>query len=174
MDIAPVPEALAAQGAAPGPMTPAGAAGVGAMSDGEFLRHWLSQRSEHCPLCRYNLRGLSSDRCPECGRELRLAVHLVELSQFWWLTLFIPLAMVAGIGALFVVVMLKEGRVPNGGQGLIFAAMLSSIVGMPLAGMCLMFRRRFLRLRNGVQFFVGLLGPLYALVVFTLFGASIR
>jgi hypothetical protein len=32
------------------------------------LPNWATQQEEvHCPLCDYNLRGLSEPRCPECG-----------------------------------------------------------------------------------------------------------
>jgi hypothetical protein len=174
MGVAHVPEARAAPGAAPEPMTQVEPSSAGAMTDAEFLRHWLSSRSESCPLCRYNLRGLLSDRCPECGRELRLAVQLVELSQRWWLMLFIPLAMVAGVGALFLLVVVKEGRVPGRNEGALLPAMMLSFVGIPLALTALLSRRSFLRAPDGAQTLMGLCGPVYALVVFSLFFASIR
>lgn len=40
----------------------------------EMLRLYLAERDEACPGCGYNLRGLSGERCPECARELALAV----------------------------------------------------------------------------------------------------
>lgn len=30
-------------------------------------------REIHCPLCEYNLRGLSEPRCPECGYQFEWA-----------------------------------------------------------------------------------------------------
>ena len=40
----------------------------------DMLRLYLAERDEACPGCGYNLRGLSGERCPECARELVLAV----------------------------------------------------------------------------------------------------
>src|SRR6266571_1071740 len=35
---------------------------------------WQKQKDEiHCPLCEYNLRGLSEPRCPECGYRFEWA-----------------------------------------------------------------------------------------------------
>jgi hypothetical protein len=39
-----------------------------------LLAGFLSTRDVKCPLCGYNLRGLTSERCPECGEVLRLQV----------------------------------------------------------------------------------------------------
>ena len=40
----------------------------------ELLESFLAGRSHPCPVCGYDLRDLRSDRCPECGRVLRLTV----------------------------------------------------------------------------------------------------
>ncbi len=34
------------------------------------LRRYLADRDVPCPRCEYNLRGLKSDTCPECGEPL--------------------------------------------------------------------------------------------------------
>src|SRR5438093_13337491 len=54
--------------------------------DEQALLEFLRDRDVQCPLCRYNLRALTSARCPECGRELRLSVGLLEPRQGAWLT----------------------------------------------------------------------------------------
>lgn len=38
----------------------------------------LAESDEQCPSCCYELRGLKSDRCPECNQALMLRVALVE------------------------------------------------------------------------------------------------
>lgn len=43
-----------------------------------MLREVLASRDLFCPGCGYNLRGLQSDRCPECSREISASVSLVE------------------------------------------------------------------------------------------------
>ena len=42
--------------------------------EARLLAGFLSTRDVKCPLCGYNLRGLTSGRCPECGEALRLQV----------------------------------------------------------------------------------------------------
>jgi hypothetical protein len=55
-----------------------------------------------CPNCQYNLRGLASGRCPECGREFDVAqlstsrvpwLHRREIGRFraWWRTCWMAL-----------------------------------------------------------------------------------
>jgi hypothetical protein len=39
-----------------------------------ILRAWLNGRDIPCPCCKYNLRGLTSGRCPECGSPLKLSI----------------------------------------------------------------------------------------------------
>ena len=40
----------------------------------ELLRAFLAARGGYCPRCRYDLRGLTSDVCPECRVRLYLTV----------------------------------------------------------------------------------------------------
>jgi hypothetical protein len=37
------------------------------------LAEYLADNDAPCPVCEYNLRGLTTASCPECGRELTLA-----------------------------------------------------------------------------------------------------
>lgn len=37
-----------------------------------FITLYLSDRDACCPVCRYNLRGNTSDRCPECDWKIAL------------------------------------------------------------------------------------------------------
>ncbi len=49
------------------------------MSDDQAqLRDYLATRDVPCPACGYNLRGLTSGRCPECNLEVVLTVRLAE------------------------------------------------------------------------------------------------
>jgi hypothetical protein len=43
-----------------------------------MLRAYLAERDEPCPNCGYNLRGLGSERCPECDQRLVLSVQVAE------------------------------------------------------------------------------------------------
>src|SRR5215208_5792469 len=72
-------------------------------ADQAALLEFLRDRDVACPLCHYNLRALTSPRCPECGRELRLSVGLLEPRQGAWLTAQIAVSAAAGIGVLAIV-----------------------------------------------------------------------
>lgn len=43
----------------------------------DMLAAYLARRDAPCPSCGYNLRGLTSRRCPECDQELALRVALL-------------------------------------------------------------------------------------------------
>jgi predicted nucleic-acid-binding Zn-ribbon protein len=38
-------------------------------------------RRRHCPNCDYSLRGIVSDRCPECGCDIAAAAHEVKRAR---------------------------------------------------------------------------------------------
>ncbi len=40
-----------------------------------FLKQYLADRDTPCPNCRYNLRGVTTSLCPECGRPIALTVQ---------------------------------------------------------------------------------------------------
>ena len=65
-------------------------------SDEAALLDFLRDRDVPCPLCAYNLRGLTSPRCPECGHELHLTVGVTDLRIGAWVTCLIGLAAAAG------------------------------------------------------------------------------
>lgn len=50
-----------------------------AAADTHALREFLATRNEACPACGYNLRGLTQDRCPECGA--RLVLQLADAAR---------------------------------------------------------------------------------------------
>lgn len=61
---------------------------------------FLADRSVPCPSCKYDLRNLTGDVCPECGIKLRLTVGAAESVPKAWIvgvaglsaTLAIPVA----------------------------------------------------------------------------------
>lgn len=46
------------------------------------LRHLLHDRDVGCPRCRYNLSGVTGDRCPECGVRLGEFLRLADVSPW--------------------------------------------------------------------------------------------
>lgn len=119
-----------------------------------------------CPLCEYNLRGLLSPRCPECGRDLELRIGLSEPRQGAWLTAQLALAATGGIGLLAIITVIASGW-PQTGQpfqwlfDLCFSYYFASI---PLALALLVWRRRYLRLGRTLQWAVAAVAVLLAVV----------
>ena len=68
-----------------------------------LLQQFLSERDVVCPGCSYNLRGLTSDRCPECGDALELSLRLVELRQASLIAGLVGLSAGAGLGGLLLI-----------------------------------------------------------------------
>src|SRR4051812_2658518 len=63
-----------------------------------YLLNYLATHDAACPLCKYNLRGLTVPRCPECGREIRLAVGMKEPYLRALVTTLVALCISAGCG----------------------------------------------------------------------------
>lgn len=89
--------------------------------ESESLAAYLQHRDVSCPACTYNLRGLTSDRCPECHQQLVMSVALAEPPIVQFVLATIGLA-ACGVGAgmlLFVatVICIKESDFPPGEIG---------------------------------------------------------
>ncbi len=50
----------------------------GASDPTPLLIEFLRERDVKCPLCGYNLRGLTHPVCPECGGDLQLCVGVMN------------------------------------------------------------------------------------------------
>lgn len=61
-----------------------------------MLRAYLSDHWVGCPMCGYELGGLTSDRCPECGERLVLRLFPAEPKMRLWVAGLIALAGGAG------------------------------------------------------------------------------
>ncbi len=66
-----------------------------------MLLDFLHEHDATCPVCGYNLRGLTQPTCPECNQELVLAIGVRRLALG---LLFVALApgFFSGIAACFV------------------------------------------------------------------------
>jgi hypothetical protein len=106
------------------------------------LSTFLADRDAPCPCCGYSLRGLTSDRCPECNESLALRVGLAEPR----LAMFIAgLLGPAAWSGFFLVVLLwgviaREARSPHI-VALAFGLMLAS-------GFTALWIRRWRKTRN--------------------------
>lgn len=69
---------------------------VNAASDHDLLCGWLAERDEVCPACGYQLRGLVTERCVECGHALRLTVRAPRMTLVPWALTMVWLSFAAG------------------------------------------------------------------------------
>lgn len=81
--------------------------------ESELLKQLLALREIPCPVCGYNLRGIESDKCPECGAKLDLRVGSSDLKLGLWIAAILGVALPLGFGLimtlLFSYMSLKEG-----------------------------------------------------------------
>ncbi len=103
------------------PENPAGATGVSVETSAiarQHLREFLAEQDVECPSCRYNLRGLSTDSCPECSQRLVLRLALAEPRLAGFVAGLIGLSMGLGVHAFLAVgtgIMLWVEGVSGGG-----------------------------------------------------------
>jgi hypothetical protein len=94
-----------------------------------FLREYLSARSIACPMCTYELRGLTSDRCPECGERLVLQVGAAEPRLGSWVAGLIGIAGGAGFHAVLfgwaIIARMSTRWGPPLGEVIVIAALAS-------------------------------------------------
>lgn len=50
-----------------------------------MIAAFLADSNARCPACTYALRGCTSDKCPECGCALTLAIASLRTMSGWWL-----------------------------------------------------------------------------------------
>ncbi len=119
-------------------------------SDDRLLLEFIHDRDTECPLCRYNLRGLTVPRCPECGKAIKLSVGLAEPFLIAWVAAFSASAPSAGVGLLFLTLVIRTGFPRN--EPILFLVSFYWFLAMiPVSIALLIWRRKFLRLESGVQ-----------------------
>ena len=65
-----------------------------------ILRTWLEQDDAPCPGCGYNLRLLTTDVCPECGRRFWLQIDNSTSAHFATLIAFITPVLALAVDGL--------------------------------------------------------------------------
>ncbi len=73
-------------------------------TDESHLRAFLADRDIPCPVCRYNLRGLASTSCPECGAQLDLRVGSIDLKLGPWLLCVFATALPTGFNSILATI----------------------------------------------------------------------
>lgn len=119
--------------------------------DDVWLIAFLRDRDEECPGCSYNLRGLVSRRCPECGQPLTLRVNLAEPYLTAWIVLMTATGLCGGMGCFFVAGVLGAGWPER--QQLLIATIWVAWMTMPFVPIVILKRRKFLLLPRRTQWF---------------------
>ena len=140
-----------------------------ARDDEHAFLWYVRDRDAACPLCGYNVRGLNTNRCPECGRELRLTLGLVEVNQAAWVTLVVVLCASGGFGLFCILMVLKQGWPWNDQDRLLNLTFLFHMIVPPFAVAAVLWRRRFLRLTRWAQWAVAGVVATSCALVFALF-----
>ncbi len=104
-----------------------------------WLINWLARHDAACPVCAYALRGLQSDRCPECGCTLSLSVTSDQLALWPWLVAIIAFSLGLGFDGVVSLIVgtaitFEPPRSPA--EFRIAATMVTGFV--VLGGMCLL------------------------------------
>jgi hypothetical protein len=145
-----------------------------ATDESELLLRYVRERDVACPLCGYNVRGLTSTRCPECGRELRLTLGLLEPYQAAWVALVGILCASGGFGLFCIFMVVKQGW-PSWGdeQKLLDLTFAFHMIVPPFALAAVLMRRKFLRLRRTTQWTIFGVATAVCVLMFTGFMAYV-
>lgn len=143
-------------------------------SDAGFLQAFLAERDAPCPNCGYNLRSLTSDRCPECAESLRLQVGLHEPRLMAYLGGLIGLAAGAGFGGMLLLYAFYEIMSRPSSGAFIRSFLLITGTGFVVHGAALFYwikMRRYLRactpIRRRLMVILCWVLPMTLLAVFT-------
>lgn len=120
------------------------------ISDTDRLISFLHNRDEPCPLCAYNLRDLTSPRCPECGHLLKLTVAQAEPYFRAWIMVLVANCTCAGLGVVWILMMIRRGAPRVGMYILVF-----HILTIPCLPILLRTRTAFLKMERGTQLLLG-------------------
>lgn len=139
------------------------------------LKDFLSDQDAACPSCGYNLRGLTSQMCPECQEHLVLGVRLAEPKLKAFIATVLGLAVGGGFSAMLLGYVLVDklarsrGSVPPGFLQAVLPGLI--VCGVPLA-VLLNGRRTFCRWDGWIRITCAVLAWLLAagnLLYFTAF-----
>ncbi len=113
-----------------------------------LLQAYVDRGACNCPSCFYDLQGLRSDRCPECGETIRLALQGDSDRRSGRLVGMISPSSMFGLFGVFVplTVLVREGP-----PGRMWSLYLGALLSWPLMIFWLLCRRRFPRWPDGVR-----------------------
>jgi hypothetical protein len=143
----------------------------------EHLRTYLADTDAPCPSCDYNLRGLTSDTCPECNQRLTLRVGLAEPRQRAFIGALVGLAMGAGFQGLlmayFIIMALWGGYSRSEWRYILLTAPFAVAEGLALLAL-VRWRRPFQRRSDTFKGWMVALAWLATLAGFVTFTVLIK
>jgi hypothetical protein len=144
--------------------------------DTALLLTYLQTHDAPCPLCKYNLRNLSTPRCPECGRPLKLTVGLVEQNIRWFILLLISVLLPTGMGLIGWLAVLRTGlEIYNHAGSIEVLALIGFQLSIFPAFAAIILRRKFLRLNDNAQKVIAGISVLEPLILYgVLFSQLLR
>lgn len=75
----------------------------------ELLVSFLAHSDARCPSCRYALRGCTSDKCPECGRELTLQIVASQgVRSAWWIAAVYGVSIASILSLIMLALLLRR------------------------------------------------------------------
>ena len=72
------------------------------IDDSALLATCLAKYDIPCPCCSYNLRGATSQSCPECGAHITLRVAAADAILGPWIVALVTSTLLAGFLGVFV------------------------------------------------------------------------
>jgi len=120
------------------------------------LPELLRDRDIHCPNCRYNLRNLTTNCCPECGQELSIhrLLHPPPTFDYAWLIAWTAVASFSYTSVYFWAELLRNpSSLPYVHDASMQRCMwvVYYLAILPAAILLLIFRRRFSRVRPPIR-----------------------
>ncbi len=125
-----------------------------------LLKQYLAERDVPCPVCKYNVRSLTTDVCPECGERLGLALKAIDQRYGAWIAALIGascgLGFYLAISGLFLWMGLWSGWAPSPTGGEIATLLIGLGISVGVELLLLVFSRRFRRLKPGIAWTLAL------------------
>lgn len=146
--------------------------------DSDVLRAFLAETDAPCPLCRYNLRGLTGEHCPECGHKLTLRVSLASPRNGLYIFGLVGLAAGAGFSTLLLAYFFYIAVLKNVDHSIVRVALAvngtGAVVEGAALGLWIVFGRRYRLGTTGKRAMLALAAWLLTLINLIIFSMYIR
>ena len=116
----------------------------------ELLHAYLKDHDAPCPLCGYNLRGVTLTSCPECDAPIELGIGSSQLKLGAWLFAMLSFALALGfdlvIGAMMIVSVVMTRGEDSGALYLMISLVTLSLASIGLLWVLVVRKRDWLNM----------------------------